>query len=115
MQRRHLELGRQGEALAEATYRERGYRVLARNWRNGRSGELDLVLSQGRQLVVCEVKTRSSTAFGVPAEAVDRRKQARLRALTGAFLAAHELRPAGIRFDVASVLDGRVEIIEAAF
>jgi putative endonuclease len=115
MGHRNLELGRRGESLAADEYRSRGYRVVARNWRAGRSGELDLVLAQGRLLVVCEVKTRSSLAFGFPAEAVDWRKQARLRGLAAAFLAAHDVRPATIRFDVASVLGDSVEIIEAAF
>jgi putative endonuclease len=115
MGRHHLELARRGEALAAAEYRARGYRVLAQNWRAGRSGELDVVVARGRHLVVCEVKTRSSLAFGLPAEAVDWRKQAKVRSLAVAFLAAHELRPASIRFDVAAVLGDVVEIIEAAF
>jgi Holliday junction resolvase-like predicted endonuclease len=46
---------------------------------------------------------------------VDRRKQARLRALAVAYLGAHDLRPAGIRFDVACVVHDEVEVIEAAF
>lgn len=111
----NVELGRRGEDLAAAAYEQQGYRVLARNWRDGRAGELDLVLAQGRQLVVCEVKTRSSTRFGVPAEAVNWRKQMRLRSLAAAFVRAHGLRPAGIRFDVAAVLGDRVDILEAAF
>ena len=111
----NLELGRRGEALAAAAYERQGYRVLARNWRDGRAGEIDLVLAHGRQLVVCEVKTRSSTRFGVPAEAVDRRKQMRLRGLAAAFVQAHGLRPAGIRFDVAAVLGDQVDILQAAF
>jgi putative endonuclease len=115
MGQRHLDLGRRGEALAADAYEADGYVVVARNWRSGRSGELDLVLAKGRLLVVCEVKTRSSDAFGVPAAAVDHRKQARIRALTAAFLRAHEVRPAGIRFDVASVVGNRVEILEGAF
>jgi putative endonuclease len=115
MGRRHLDLGRRGEALVAEAYRARGYEIVARNWRNGRSGELDLVVTKRRAIVVCEVKTRSSAAFGLPAEAVDWRKQSRIRALTAAFLAAHDVRPSGIRFDVAAVLGDRVEIIEAAF
>jgi putative endonuclease len=115
MGRHNLELGRRGESLAAAEYRSRGYRVVARNWRAGRSGELDLVLALGRVLVVCEVKTRSSVAFGLPAEAVDRRKQSRLRGLAAAYIAAHDVRPAAVRFDVAAVLGDTVEIIEAAF
>jgi putative endonuclease len=113
--RHHLELGRRGEALVADHYLARGYRLLARNWRHGRRGELDLVLTTRRTLVVCEVKARSSAAFGVPAEAVDHRKQARIRALTAAFLEANPMPLAGIRFDVASVLAGEIEIIEAAF
>jgi putative endonuclease len=115
MGRHHLDLGRRGENLAAAVYRARGYRIVARNWRAGRTGELDLVLTSRRVLVVCEVKTRSNCTFGVPAEAVDGRKQARIRGLTMAYLAAHELRPSAIRFDVASVIGDEVEIIEAAF
>jgi putative endonuclease len=115
MGRRHIELGQRGEALAAAAYEARGYRVIARNWRAGRVGEVDLVLRLRRLVVVCEVKTRSSVAFGLPAEAVDRRKQAKVRAVTAAFLSAHDLRPAGIRFDVAAVMGDRVEIIEGAF
>jgi putative endonuclease len=112
---RNLELGRAGEALAATAYQARGYEVIARNWRHGRAGELDLVLARARVLVFCEVKTRTSLAFGHPAEAVDWRKQARLRRLGAAFVAAHDLRPARLRFDVASVLGRDVEIIEAAF
>jgi putative endonuclease len=115
MGHRHLDLGRRGEALAAEVYEARGYEVLARNWRDGRAGELDLVVTKRRTLVVCEVKTRSSVAFGVPAEAVGWRKQARIRSLTGAFIRAHRVRSADIRFDVASVIGDRVEIIEGAF
>jgi putative endonuclease len=115
MGHRNLDLGRRGESLAADAYTTQGYEVVARNWRSGRTGELDLVLAKRRLLVVCEVKTRTSAAFGVPAEAVDRRKQARIRALTAAFLAAHDVRPAGIRFDVAAVVGERVEILEGAF
>jgi putative endonuclease len=115
MARHHLDLGQRGEALAADAYVARGYRVLARNWRHGRTGELDLVLAVDRTLVVCEVKTRTSTTFGHPAEAVDHRKQTRIRALAAAYLAAHDVRPARLRFDVASVLGGEVQIIEAAF
>ncbi len=98
-----------------AWYRAHGYEVLARNWRC-REGELDLVASSGPHLVFCEVKTRSSTAYGTPVEAVTRAKQLRLRRLAARWL-QEQAHTAGrqIRFDVASVLGGSVEVLEDAF
>ncbi|WP_308259520.1 YraN family protein [Pseudonocardia sp. H11422] len=73
-----------------------------------------------QRLVVCEVKTRSGTGFGEPAEAVTGRKAARIRRVTHAWLAAHRLRWCEIRFDVVAVLlePGRpatLQHYEAAF
>jgi putative endonuclease len=108
-------LGAAGEEAAAAWYLARGYTVVARNWRC-REGELDLVLRRGTVCVFCEVKSRSSTAFGAPVEAVTAAKQARLRRLAARWLADQPPpRPAQLRFDVASVLAGAVEIVEGAF
>jgi putative endonuclease len=88
---------------------------VARNWRCG-EGEIDLIVARGPALVFCEVKARTTAAFGVPAEAVTPTKQARIRRL-----AARWLREEGpgrrtqVRFDVASLLGGQLEIIEGAF
>lgn len=90
---------------------------IARNWRC-REGEIDLVCERGGVVAVIEVKARSGTSFGTPAEAVTEKKAARLRVLAGLFLAEHPgTRPSTIRFDVAEVYlpEGRVEVIEAAF
>jgi putative endonuclease len=111
---RRQQLGADGEARVALHYESRGYRVLDRNWRC-RDGELDLVLRHGRTLVVCEVKTRSSAAFGTPAEAVTVKKQAKLRLLARHYLETASFRPGTIRFDVAAVLAGEIEIIENAF
>ena len=108
-------LGARGESLVADWYEARGYRVVARNWRSGR-GELDLVVRRGALLSFCEVKTRSSAAFGSPALAVGRDKQVQLRRLAAAFLAAHPQR--GVRdhrFDVAAVVGDEVTLYEAAF
>lgn len=108
-------LGARGEAAAAAWYEARGYEVLARNWRR-REGELDLVLRQGRAYVFCEVKTRTTDRFGVPAEAVTRDKQARLRRLAARWLEEEAPGPARqIRFDVASILDEVIEVTQGAF
>lgn len=95
-------------------YKDNGYQVLARNWRC-RAGELDLVLGRGRTYVFCEVKTRSSLAFGAPVEAVTRAKQQRLRRLAARWLEECGRPALEIRFDVASVLDGEVEVLQGAF
>lgn len=110
----HLALGAWGERVAARRYQRDGYRVLDRNWRCP-SGELDLVVSRGGVIAFCEVKTRRSTAYGLPAEAVDGRRQRRLRAAAAQWLREHEHGYRSVRFDVVSVLPGRVERIEAAF
>lgn len=107
-------LGAAGEELAAAWYEDRGYRVLARNWRC-RQGELDIVAAGAGVVVFCEVKARSSLAFGSPFEAVTPAKRRRLRGLAAAWLASTGTGAPEIRFDVAGVLGGRVEVVEGAF
>lgn len=108
-------LGQAGEQAAALWYEARGYEVVARNWRC-RDGEIDLVVRRGRQFVFCEVKARTTAAFGAPVEAVGRPKQVRLRRLAARWISeAAPVRPTGVRFDVVSVLAGVVEVLEAAF
>ncbi len=114
MTRARQALGAAGEDLAAAWYEARGYRVLDRNWRC-RQGELDLVLHQGSTIVFCEVKARSSLAFGSPLEAVTPVKCRRIRRLAAAWLDQADTGAAELRFDVAAVLDGQIEVVEAAF
>ena len=94
-------------------YRDAGYEILDQNWRV-RSGELDLVLSRDGEIVFCEVKSRRSNRFGSAAEAVDRRKQLRIRSLAARWLAANGRR-GDLRFDVATVTGVEVHVIEGAF
>jgi putative endonuclease len=109
------ELGARGERQAAEWYRSRGWDICATNWRC-RDGELDLVVRRGRSFVFCEVKTRSSSDFGAPVEAVTRAKQARLRRLAARWL-EHENRMQAreIRFDVVSILGDELTVIEGAF
>jgi putative endonuclease len=96
-------LGRRGEDLAAEFLEQQGLVVLSRNWRC-RLGELDVVATDADRLVVCEVKTRSGTRFGEPAEAVTRKKAVRIRRVTQAWLAAHQVRWCEVRFDVVAVV-----------
>ncbi len=99
------ELGRWGEQLAAEHLTATGARVLSRNWRC-REGELDIVaLEPSGTVVFCEVKTRSGTGYGEPAEAVGPRQARRLRAAACRWLAEH--RPPGgreLRFDVVAIV-----------
>ena len=111
----HIGLGRAGEDLAAEWYRCRGYRVLARNWRCP-VGEIDLVLIHDGQIVVAEVKTRRSDAFGIPALAVDARKQQRLRRLAAMWLAEQRIpRRLTVRFDVVAITGAQIDVYEHAF
>jgi len=106
-------LGRWGEEKVARWYVDAGYTVLDRNWRVG-AGELDLVVTKGRTVVFCEVKTRSSNRYGAAAEAVGWKKQRRIRGLAVEWLQRNG-RSDTIRFDVASVEAGRVMVTRDAF
>src|SRR3954447_14066871 len=95
-------VGRYGENVAVRYLEQLGFRILERNWRCG-AGELDIIAVEGDCLVVCEVKTRRSEAFGPPHSAVTARKLARLRRLTATWLAEHDGSWPGIRLDVLAV------------
>ena len=82
--------GRLGEDLAAAHLVGQGLVVLDRNWRC-EIGELDIVARDGDDLVVCEVKTRSTRLFGDPLEAVTAVKAARLRRLAARWVTEHEV------------------------
>lgn len=95
-------LGEYGERLAAEHLLAEGMTVLDRRWRCS-IGELDLVAVDGNCLVVCEVKTRRTTATGTPIEAVTRAKLQRLRHLTAAWLSAHPEAYPEVRIDVIGV------------
>src|SRR5690606_736787 len=96
-------VGRYGEDLAVRHLVDKGWRIVERNWR-GDAGEVDVVAMDGSTLVVVEVKTRSGTAFGYPAEAVTLTKLTRLRKLAGQWLTEHDARVAAVRIDVVAVI-----------
>ncbi|MBW5481989.1 YraN family protein [Streptomyces bambusae] len=98
-------LGRYGEELAARRLARAGMTVVARNWRHGRSGELDIVARDGDALVVCEVKTRRAGPFEHPAAAVGPAKVERLRRLAECWLAGHGgMPPGGVRIDLVAVV-----------
>lgn len=101
------DLGRAGEKRAVEYLRGLGYRILDRNWRCP-EGEIDIVASDGRELVIVEVKTRRTEWFGHPLEAVDARKQKRLWRLASAWM-----RERGARMRITHVRVDAVAIVGA--
>jgi len=109
---RNIRVGRLGEQAAARYLAGLGYRLLAQNWRSPdpeQRGELDLVLRHRRDLVVCEVKTRTGAALAHPAEAVTEEKADRLRRLAiiwlrGSRIAGRSVpRHSFLRIDVVAV------------
>lgn len=96
-------LGKYGEELATRYLSKNGMVILERNWRCD-IGELDVIARDKDDLVICEVKTRRSTVFGEPIEAVTSRKVRRMRGLALRWLETKSVSPRGIRFDVVGVL-----------
>jgi putative endonuclease len=108
--------GAAAEALALRHLQAQGLRLLQRNWRT-RGGELDLVMEDGEDLVIAEVRARSRADFGGAAASIDSRKRGRIVNAARAFLAAHpryHSRP--VRFDIVAIEPGgRIDWIRNAF
>ncbi|MEN3585848.1 YraN family protein [Streptomyces sp. ZYX-F-203] len=98
-------LGRYGEDLAARRLAQAGMTLLARNWRGGRTGEIDIVARDGDVLVVCEVKTRRAGVLPQPMAAVPPAKVARLRDLAATWAHRHGgAPPGGIRIDLVGIV-----------
>ena len=111
--------GAAGEKCAENYLKQCGYQIIACNFRC-RRGEIDIIAERRGVLCFIEVKTRRGRAYGLPAEAVNHRKRARLRVTAEYYLLCHpEYRNYALRLDVMEllVLDGKVWIryLETAF
>lgn len=112
-------LGFRGEALAVKYLKKKGFKVIERNY-HCPVGEIDLIAREGDTLVFIEIKARSSSAFGLPQDAVDRFKQEKIIRAARAYLAKHHLNeeiPA--RFDVVAIhvtpSGPSIELIKDAF
>ncbi len=106
--------GQAGEEQAALFLQQKGYQIVARNFRIPQ-GELDLVATTHKTLVFVEVKTRSYEAFGGPLAAVTPAKQKRLLLAALEYIKMKSPKFDSIRFDVVCVLPNGIEHIENAF
>jgi putative endonuclease len=99
---RKKELGARGEQLAVEKLENEGYHIRDRNWRII-EGELDIVAEDGDTIVFIEVKARTSRRFGLPEEALTKKKRQRLIKAALAYLDAHQIFEANWRFDFIAI------------
>lgn len=114
MKRKNKINGAIGEIDAEKFLENKGYKVLVTNYRN-KLGEIDMIAKDNKTLVFVEVKRRSTLMFGRPCEAVDERKQNKIRAVAEIYLLKTKQYYADVRFDVIEVLGDEINHIENAF
>jgi len=113
----HNDLGKTGEELALAFLRSKDYSIRETNWRFGKD-EIDIIAQEKDNLVIVEVKTRSSSYFGEPEIFVNKRKQQFLVRAANSYITRKNV-DLETRFDIVSIIISngkhRVHHIEDAF
>lgn len=98
----HNELGIWGEAKASEFLECHGYQIIERDWKSGRR-DIDIIATDGKEVVFVEVKTRRNRLFGEPEEAVDYRKLQSLRLAINHYIKYRHIN-CDVRFDIISVV-----------
>ena len=90
MKKNNRETGAKAEAIACWFLKQQGYDVLEQNFYT-KVGEIDIIAKEDQTLVFVEVKYRKDDKKGYPAQAVDQRKQQKIRKLLPFFKVKHYL------------------------
>ncbi len=98
----NVEIGREGQRIAEEYLREKGMEIVARNV-YARHGEIDIIAKDGAYLVFVEVKLRKALSHGYPSEAVDYRKRKRMISAANEYIYKNRLHDADMRLDVVGI------------
>ena len=113
----HNKLGKEGEEIACALLRDKGYQIVDRNWRFGKL-ELDIIAKKNDTLIVVEVKTRANDYYGDPEDFVPRSKQRHIIKAANEYIMQKDVN-LETRFDIIAILvDGKektVKHLENAF
>lgn len=113
----HNALGKVGEDTVAKYLEQNGYTIRDRNWRKNHL-ELDIIATEGKELIIVEVKTRSNTDCIEPQDAVNWRKIRRIVVAADAYVKHFRL-DAPVRFDIVTVVGEpggfRIEHIKDAF
>lgn len=103
----HNELGKKGEEIAKNMLTDKGYSILETNWRFDKD-EIDIVAKDGEEIVIVEVKTRSTDFYGFPEDAVNLQKEKFLIRATEAYLEENNLN-VDTRFDIVAIIHNNKE------
>lgn len=98
-------LGQKGESVAVNYLKQKGYRILKRNWRY-RLNEIDIIACKQDVLVFVEVRGRKLGALQSGYDSIDKRKKERLLVAAKAYLRRLNPHPSFFRFDVVSIAWG---------
>jgi putative endonuclease len=104
LQKNKRSFGSVGENLAEGYLIKNGFRIIKKNYRVGRIGEIDLIAREKEFLCFIEVKTRKSIEFGTPAEAVTFRKRETIKKLAYIYINNNRLYDCHVRFDIVEIV-----------
>ena len=97
----HNELGKQGEELAVDFLQKNGYEILETNW-TFQKAEIDIIAKKENTLAIIEVKTRSSTDFGLPQDFVKPKKIQLLVKAVNEYVTQNDL-DVSVRFDIIAI------------
>jgi len=109
------EVGREGEELACNYLQQKGYEVLERNYRAGKTGEIDIIARRENLVVFAEVKTRNSEAFGGGIYSISQAKKKSLKRSAEYYLVKNSeiyTKDITFRFDLILVHGGKAECVE---
>ena len=106
--------GTGGEILAVNFLKKKKYKILETNFSN-HVGEIDIIAEKDGVIVFVEVKRRQTLQFGRPIEAVDTRKQNKIRKVAEIYLMLNDKSLADVRFDVIEILGDEINHVENAF
>ena len=118
MTEKRLTLGKKGEDFAADFLIKKGYKIKERNYKAA-LGEIDIIALSGATIVFIEVKTRSNLKFGLPFEAVTKRKQHQITKTALSYMSKNKISETAARFDIVSIIlkgeNMEAELIENAF
>lgn len=114
MKQRNKIEGNKGEVLACQYLKNNNYKILQTNYKN-KIGEIDIIAEKDDKICFVEVKERFSDKFGLPCEAVNKRKQIKISKVAQIYLLKNKMFEREISFSVLEILNEKINLIENAF